>query len=192
MNDAARHYTNTPLHFGIDGRLDAEFPVSWSELAEDLIAHDRMTEKNGCRETVIETHYWNGENFIMPYISEKFPIYTNDKVCIGTTWNAKALHDFSLLKYAKQQKPSVIQTKLPTELFTRAEQLIAFYALQRYSRKEIAKELNLSLKTIDHKLDQLYQKTDTHSLLQFINYCEGNKLDNFIPYDLVVKGIRFI
>lgn len=192
MNQAARIYTNIPPKFSIEGRLDAEFPVSWSELAEDLIEHDRLTEKSARRVTVIETHYWSGHQFIAPYLSEKIPIYDQYKKCIGTVWNAKELDNLTPLKYINQQKPTVIQTDLTTDLFTKAELMLIFFALQRYSSKEISKRLNISPKTVENKLYTLYHKTETHSLSQFIDYCKSRGWDNYIPYEFIVKGIQFI
>lgn len=192
MNQAARIYTNIPPKFNIEGRLDVEFPVGWSELAEDLIEHDRLTEQSARRVSVIETHYWSGNQFIAPYISEKLPIYDKYKKCIGTVWNAKELNNLTPLKYINQQKPTVIQTELATNLFTKAELMLIFFALQRYSSKEISRQLNISPKTVENKLYTLYHKTETHSLSQFIDYCKNRGWDNYIPYEFIVKGIQFI
>ena len=88
MNAAALIYTNTPPNFAIEGKLDAEFPVSWSELHEALKQHDLLTQNSARRVAVIETHCWNGASSMSPYISEKTPIYDKHKQCIGIMWKA--------------------------------------------------------------------------------------------------------
>lgn len=192
MNHAARLYTNTPFDFDIEGKLDAEFPAEWSELANDLIEHDRLTQKKSHRVAVIETHYWNGSRLIYPYLSEKIPVFNRHKEVIGTVWNAKKLNTSSPLKYISKQKPTVLNTEPPIDIFTKSELVVAFFALQRYSSKEISKKLNLSTKTIENRLNGMYQKTGTHSLTQFSEYCNSHGLDNYVPYELMIKGIQFL
>ena len=82
MNKAAYLYTNTPLDFDIEGKLDNEFPAHWAEFSPEFIEHDKRTEESQDRVTVIETHYWYGKDFLMPFISEKLPIYNDKKELI--------------------------------------------------------------------------------------------------------------
>lgn len=105
MNKAAYLYTNTPLDFDIEGKLDNEFPAHWAEFSPEFIEHDKRTEESQDRVTVIETHYWYGKDFLMPFISEKLPIYNDKKELIGVMWNAKPLNSLSPFKYINQQKP---------------------------------------------------------------------------------------
>ncbi|CDL82893.1 helix-turn-helix transcriptional regulator [Xenorhabdus szentirmaii] len=192
MNKAAFLYTNTPVKFDIDGKLDHEFPADWAELAEDLTEHDKRTEKSQDRVSVIETHYWYGKNFLTPFISEKFPVYNNEKQCIWIVWNAKPLNTLSPLQYINQQKPSILTTEIDTKLFTKAEMDIIFFILHRFSNKEIAKIYNVSHKTIENRIYNMYQKADVHSYQQFEEFCRHLQLDNYIPERLIEKGILFI
>ncbi|WP_345831520.1 PAS domain-containing protein [Erwinia sp. HDF1-3R] len=98
MNKAACRYTNTPPTFNVEGELDQDFPALWAECAEDLQEHDRRTEESLERVSVIETHYWNGLDYLTPYISEKFPFFNRDAQCIGTVWNARPLDNLTPAK----------------------------------------------------------------------------------------------
>ncbi|WP_340613504.1 helix-turn-helix transcriptional regulator [Xenorhabdus thailandensis] len=192
MNKAAYFYTNTPINFDIEGKFDNEFPADWAELAEDLTNHDKMTEESQDKVSVIETHYWYGRDSLTPYISEKYPVYNSDKKCIWIVWNAKPLNTLSPLQYINQHKPSVLTTEIDTKLFTRAEMDIIFFMLHRFSNKEMAKIYNVSNKTIENRIYNIYQKANVHSLQQFEEFCRHLHLDNYIPERLIEKGILFI
>lgn len=192
MNHAARIYTNTPDNFELEGKLDSEFPAAWAELEEELQEHDRVTERRLRKVSVIETHFWNGNETLKPYVSEKIPVLNENKQCVGTMWNASELNSFSPLEYINLTKPAVLSTEPGTDIFTRSELNILFLALQRMSSKEIAMRVNLSHKTIENRLSTMYEKTGTHSLRQFNEYCKNIGMDNYIPPQLIAKGIHFI
>ncbi|EIC86664.1 LuxR family transcriptional regulator [Serratia sp. M24T3] len=192
MNMAALRYTNTPDTFDVEGKLDNEFPTEWSELADDLQEHDRLTAEMFRRVTVIETHYWNGNSFIAPYISEKIPLFGQSDKCIGTLWNAREVHTHSPLIYINQQKPSILTTQASVELFKTKELHVIFLLLQNLSCKDMAKILNVSHRTIEARLNILYQKSHVHSMHQLKEFCRSLGLDKYIPESLLSKGIQFI
>ncbi|MFP9230024.1 helix-turn-helix transcriptional regulator [Pectobacterium cacticida] len=192
MNKAAYLYTNTPMHFDIEGRLDDEFPASWAELSDDLKAHDRLTEKSEQRVTVIETHYWYGRKTLTPFVSEKIPIFDENKRCIGTMWNARALDTRSPLIYIDRKKPTTLRTELKNSIFTQSELDIIFLILQRFPNKEIARKMKLSPKTIENRIYNIYQKAEVHSFPQFEEFCRHVGIDGYIPHSLIEKGIQFL
>jgi len=192
MNKAARLYTNTPVNFDIAGKMDAEFPANWAECADDLQEHDRRTEASRIQTAVIETHYWFGKDYLTPWVSEKLPIYNLNGDYTGVIWNAKPLNSLSPHKYISRQKPSILTTDIATDLFTQSELDIIFFMLQRLSVKEIAKIYNISPKTIQNRIYNIYQKADVHSLAQFEEYCRHAQIDSYIPSRLLKKGIQFI
>ncbi|CAM3370959.1 LuxR-family transcriptional regulator [Xenorhabdus nematophila ATCC 19061] len=194
MNKAAYLYTNTPEYFDIEGKFDYEFPTDWSDVqfSQDLKEHDRRTKKLQDRVSIIETHYWYGKDSLAPFISEKYPVYSDDKTCIGIVWNAKPLNSLSPLKYINRQKPSVLTTEATINLFTQGELDIIFLMLQRHSSKEIAKIYNISHRTIENRIYNIYQKANVHSIQQFEEFCRHSQLDSYIPERLITKGILFI
>ncbi|MNC36935.1 Bacterial regulatory protein, luxR family [compost metagenome] len=64
--------------------------------------------------------------------------------------------------------------------------------LQRYTNKEIARLYDVSNKTIENRIYNIYQKADVHTLQQFEEYCKLVNLDSYIPVRLIEKGIQFI
>ncbi|ACS86966.1 helix-turn-helix transcriptional regulator [Musicola paradisiaca] len=192
MNEAARLYTNTPKSFNIVHRLDEEFPAEWSELSDDFVEHDKRTECSEQRISVIETHYWYGKKELTPFISEKIPVFDKNKKCIGVIWNAKPLSTLSPLIYVDRKKPTVLKTTGETDVFTRSELDTMFLMLRRFSSKEIARQFNISYKTIENRIFNIYQKSGVHSISQFEEYCRTNHLDNYIPHSLITKGVFFL
>lgn len=192
MNNAAYLYTNTPPSFQIEGRFDGEFPAAWAEYEEEMIEHDRRTQARHGRVAIIETHYWFGQKNLMPYISEKLPLYDENGIFIGVAWNARLLDTMSPLKYISQQKPGVLTTEANSDLFTRAELDTLFLMLQRLTTKEIARIYKLSHRTVENRIYNIYQKAGVHTLGQFEEFCRHAGLDHFIPGRLIEKGIQFI
>lgn len=192
MNKAAYLYTNTPKNFAIEGRFDSDFPAAWAECEDELIEHDRRTQACNGRVAVIETHYWYGQKTLTPYVCEKIPLYGENGDFIGIAWNAKLLNTMSPLKYITQQKPGVLTTEVDNDVFTRSELDTLFLMLQRLSTKEIARIYNLSHRTVENRIYNIYQKAGVHTLSQFEEYCRHAGLDNFIPDRLIEKGIQFI
>ncbi|MBP2171031.1 DNA-binding CsgD family transcriptional regulator [Erwinia toletana] len=192
MNKAAFLYTNTPADFSIEGKLDNEFPADWADSADNFIEHDRQTALTQNRVAVIETHYWYGKDALMPFVSEKIPVFNDQKQVIALVWNARPLNTLSPLIYINKQKPSVLTTEVSTDMFTKSELDIIFLMLQRLSTKEIANLYDVSHKTIENRVYNIYQKAGVHTLRQFEGFCKHNNLDNYIPDRLIAKGILFI
>lgn len=79
MNEAARAYTATPKNYLLEGKKDNEFPTRWSDCADEFCQHDLQVKENHSSVAVIETHYWYGNNYLSPFISEKYPVFDNKK-----------------------------------------------------------------------------------------------------------------
>ncbi|XBS71596.1 LuxR C-terminal-related transcriptional regulator [Acerihabitans sp. KWT182] len=60
------------------------------------------------------------------------------------------------------------------------------------SSKNIARRLNRSHRTIENKLQQIYQKAGVHNLSQFQAYCKEKGFDRFIPQKFFRPGSRMI
>ncbi|WP_168395428.1 helix-turn-helix transcriptional regulator [Erwinia amylovora] len=192
MNRAARSYTCTPDNYDLEGKLDNEFPTTWAEQADGFIEHDKLAERSTTAVSVIETDHWYGSKEIEPYLSEKIPLRNINGTCIGTLWNARRIKVMSPLVCIGEKVPAVVQTSTDQSIFTKSEMDIVYLLLKRLSRKEIANILNLSPKTIANKIHNMYSKSETHSLIQFEEYCRHIDLHNYLPSYLINKGIRFI
>ncbi|MHA6312923.1 MULTISPECIES: helix-turn-helix transcriptional regulator [Pantoea] len=192
MNEAAISYTATPKTFSLQGKKDSEFPTPWSDCAEEFCLHDQKVKALKSCVTVIETHYWYGNNYLTPFISEKYPVFDNKKQLLGYIWNARPIDNLTATSFIDAKKASVLTTQLEHPLFTPAELDVIFLLLRRFNAKEIARIYNLSVKTISNRITTLYQKAGVHSLQQFENYCRAESLDNYLPEKFLSTGVIFI
>ncbi|KAA5930895.1 helix-turn-helix transcriptional regulator [Pantoea sp. Bo_2] len=192
MNKAARLYTGTPANFLLEGKSDSEFPTRWNDCADQFLEHDQRVKVRRDCVTVIETHYWYGKNYLMPFISDKYPIFGNRKQLLGYIWNARPVDNFSTLSFIDSKKVSVMTTQLEHPLFTPAELDVIFLLLRRFNVKEIARIYNLSVKTVSNRITTLYQKAGVHSLQQFEGYCRAESLENYLPERFLSTGVIYI
>ncbi|WP_407079678.1 helix-turn-helix transcriptional regulator [Candidatus Williamhamiltonella defendens] len=70
--------------------------------------------------------------------------------------------------------------KAPQTLFTEKELDVIFYALQKLSSKDIATKLSLLHRTVENRLQRMYEKMEVNSLAGLIEYCHTNALNNYI------------
>ncbi|HGJ5865864.1 helix-turn-helix transcriptional regulator [Arsenophonus nasoniae] len=192
MNKAALKFTNTPQHFAFEGKKDSEFPTQWSELADDFVQHDNLTANTNRSVRVIETHYWNGNKCLTPYISEKIPLLNSQRESLGILWNAKELIYINPLININKRNPTVVTTEIKNTQFNKKELNVIFLVLQNLSYKEIANILNIAPRTVESRLKIIFKKTEVHSLYQLKGYCSHIGLDNYVPDSFLCKGLHFI
>ncbi len=193
MNSAAYAYTNTPKNFNVEGRLDAEFPVGWADFADDMVEHDRRTEQaDGERVIVIETYNWFDSRELVPYQCEKIPLFSEEKEMIGTLWTSHPIRTLSPVYLSAKQRTPVEWTTSYEGPFSATEMETLFLLLCQFTKEEIAARQNLSKRTIDNRIQRMYQKVGVHNLRQFEEYCYQNNLHGYIPPNLLVKGTLFL
>ncbi|MGC0796749.1 helix-turn-helix transcriptional regulator [Pantoea agglomerans] len=192
MNEAAKMYTATPKSYLFEGKRDSEFPTRWSDCADEFCEHDQQVKLNNSSVAVIETHYWYGNNYLTPFISEKYPVFDNRNQWLGCIWNARPVDNLTAMSFIDPKKSSVLTTRLEHSLFTPAELDVIFLLLRRFSAKEIARIYNLSVKTIGNRITTLYQKAGVHSLQQFESYCRAESLENYLPERFLSTGVIYI
>lgn len=191
MNHAAIKYANIPKGYDIVGRLDGEVPVGWSELADEYTNQDILVIQNKTDVPVIETNYWYGQPYLSPYIGDKYPIFLGDRV-VGTLWSSRPFKLLTPMNYFRNEKARFVSSLAPTDSFSPTELKVIFFLMQRYSAKEIAKNLNINTRTVERHIYSIYQKAKVSSLQQFIEFALVIGLDCYIPEDFIVKGIKFI
>lgn len=192
MNKVAKAYTSTPAGFDLEGRYDADFPTSWAEYAQDFIHQDRLTEQSSKIVAIIETDYWYGQSYLNPYICEKIPLRDREGACVGTLWSARKIKVISPQVCIGEKLPSVLHTSSEASVFSESEVEVLYLLLKRLSRKEIAIQLNLSVKTVDNRIQNMYRKSGVHSLKQFEEYCQHAGLVDLLPTRFLQKGVIFI
>ncbi|MBN3263010.1 helix-turn-helix transcriptional regulator [Pectobacterium brasiliense] len=193
MNSAAYAYTNTPTHFSVEGKHDAEFPVGWSEFAGEMVEHDRRTEQSLERIAVIETYNWFNNPELVPYLCEKIPLFSDKKQLIGTLWTSRPIRSISPVYLSAKQRTNVVEWTSSYEgPFSKTEMETLFLLLCDFSKADIAAKMNLSKRTIDNRVQRMYQKIGVHNLRQFEEYCYQHSLHGYIPQSFLNTGSVFL
>lgn len=191
INESCLNLFNIHTGFDFSGRLDEEMPCAWSEYSEEFKAHDRKAESSTSGAEVIVTSYFGREKIMEPQYFPKFPIYNRDGEVLGTAFYAKKFSFISICEFFNNLKPSVLTLNPPVDIFAERELDIIFYALQKLSAKEIAKKLCLSHRTIENRLQRIYDKIKVNSLAGLIEYCHTTGLNNYVPKKLLREGVEF-
>ncbi|ATW22470.1 helix-turn-helix transcriptional regulator [Candidatus Williamhamiltonella defendens] len=191
LNKAGLDMNNIPAGFDFEGRLDEEFPCAWAELAPEIRAQDRKAETSHQTAEIICTSYFTRDSVLEPWYFPKIPIYNPDGESLGTIFYGKKFSFISLCDFFNNLKPSIINLNPPVDTFTEKELDIIFYALQKLSSKDIATKLSLSHRTVENRLQKIYEKMEVNSLAGFIEYCHTNALNNYVPKKFLRQGIEF-
>lgn len=188
VNKPTLNFSQLPISFNIEGRLDNECPAQWAEFASDLQKQDREVEAAKQRVAMIQTCLWGQEHTLC----EKYPLFDNEKKCIGTIFHVTKFNFISLYDLFNKEIPPVLVMRPPTNSFTKKELEVIFYLLQSLNAKEIGERLNLSNRTIENKLQLIYGKANVNSLSSFKEYCKLEGFDRYIPEWFIKAGCMFI
>lgn len=180
-NKAYLELLNLPSNFNIEGRLDREMPHPISEFSSESRQQDRQAQESQKKVSVLDIHPYGREKIIQPYIFDKLPFYDSNGNCIGSIFHAKKLQFYSPMNCVHDQIPISLLLSPPCKTFSIKELDVIFYALQSFSAKEIARELNLSHRTIENKMQEIYRKATVCSLKGLKDYCRERELDKYIP-----------
>lgn len=182
-----------PSLMKIQGYFDDELPCSIAKFAWFFKEHDRHTVAVQDRLCSLEIHCYGPEQLLKPYYFDKFPLFDNTTgKCVGTIFHARELDNFSLLKHLNGEQPGFFRFYPPENLFSETELDVVFFVLQSLSSKNIAKKLNRSHRTIENKLQQIYQKAGVHNLNQFQEFCREKGFDRYIPQKFFRPGSRML
>lgn len=195
VNDKAFDTFQFPKKFDYEGRSDKEVPTKiCEELWPDFINHDKKVISENRMIRSIDIHFYGKGNICnpIPRLSEKAPLYDNENNIIGVVCSGRRLEVPTLLYYMYRLNRKTIQIDAPNDLFTKRELEIIFWAQQRLGAKEIAKRLDISTKTVEVHLTNIYSKADVHNNIQLIEYCKHTGLDRYIPLDFIKKGTQII
>ncbi|MEN3262644.1 LuxR C-terminal-related transcriptional regulator [Sodalis endosymbiont of Spalangia cameroni] len=191
LNQASVDFLNIPTGFDFEGRKDGDFPCAWSALEEEFEAHDRKAESSEYGAEVICTSYYGRNNVLEPYYAPKFPVYSHDGDVLGTVFYAKKFSFISVCDFFDNLKPSVFTLTPPVDSFTERELDIIFYAIQKLSAKEMAKKLCLSHRTIENRLQGIYNKIGAKTLSELVEYCHETGLNNYVPKKFLREGVEY-
>lgn len=170
-----------PDKFSMEGRTDGELPNPIAEFELDFQEHDRKVKLLQDRITSVEIHAWDGHSYCQPYFFDKYPLIDEHGVSQGVICHGRPVEDVMLTHLNKIKVPISLILTPPSDLFSKREWEVLFYVLHSFSSMEIAKKLHLSSITIDNITQKIYKKTGGGSRQQLVEYCNENKIKNYIP-----------
>ncbi|MGL9724161.1 helix-turn-helix transcriptional regulator [Sodalis sp. (in: enterobacteria)] len=171
-----------PALFTIPGCFDHDLPSPVADFASHFQRHDRCTIKQQDRLCSIEIHCYGREKLIQPYFFDKYPLYHQiTRECIGSIFHARKVEDVSLQKQLCGKSPGYFLFYPPEPIFTEGELDVIFFVLQNMSSKVIGRHLGLSHRTVENKLQGIYQKAGVHCLRQFSEYSRHTGFDRYVP-----------
>ncbi|HGJ5868287.1 MULTISPECIES: helix-turn-helix transcriptional regulator [Arsenophonus] len=191
LNHSCLDLFNIQAGFDFEGRMDEEMPCKWSEFGDDFRAQDRKAELSKDGAEIITTSYFGREQILSPWYFPKFPIYNQSGEVLGTLFYGKKFNFISVYDFFNNLKPSVITLTPPDSPFNERELDIIFYVLQRLNAKEISVKLNLSPRTINNRLQQIYRKVKISSIEQLIEYCQLTGLNSYVPKKILKQGVDY-
>ncbi|EQB98359.1 hypothetical protein B738_25290 [Photorhabdus temperata subsp. temperata M1021] len=129
----------------------------------------------------LETHTYGKDTFLSSYFQEKYPLYNDEKECVGILFHGWKAQDFSLTRLFHGKLPASILFQPPTDLFTQREWDVIFLSLQKYTSKQMGKMLNISYRTVETHMARIYKKIGVNSCYQLEDYCRSNDYDLYVP-----------
>ncbi|OIV47965.1 helix-turn-helix transcriptional regulator [Sodalis sp. TME1] len=104
--------------------------------------------------------------------------------CIGTICHARPFAFGSTLECVDGEAPRPA-TFEPDTRFTPSEREVIFYTVNGLSAKEIGQRQKISYRTVENKLQGIFNKIGAHSSRELAMYCRENGTDRYIPPSLL-------
>ncbi|NHB92945.1 PAS and helix-turn-helix domain-containing protein [Photorhabdus cinerea] len=188
-NLALKSLQNFSNSFEYEGHYENELPWDSSKFAEEFINHDKKVMEKEQTICSLETHIFGKTQILSSYFFEKSPFYHEDGSCMGVIYHGWKAKDYSLtcLHQYHDKLPASIMFQPPTDLFTQREWDIIFLFLQKKTKKQIGQILNITYRTIESHMVQIYRKTGINSSQQLEEYCLANNFNHFIPEKFILS-----
>lgn len=187
---------------GIDSR---SMRCSAVENAEDFIVQDQIVIQNGIGLTILDIHvYADGQGRVL--LSKKTPFKENN-INVGYIFHGMEIHATVLnqvssaliqsdkkyrAKAVAQQRSYIINPTIFKKSITKREVDCVFYLLRGNSMKMIAKNLNLSPRTVESYLEQIRIKLKCTNRSDLIEKCLAEGYLNYIPSNILSMNISSI
>ncbi|MCC8422862.1 LuxR C-terminal-related transcriptional regulator [Photorhabdus thracensis] len=182
-NLALKSLQNFSNSFEFEGFYENELPWDSAKFAEEFIKHDKKVMEKQQRICSVETHIFGREQVLSSYFFEKFPFYHEDGNCIGVIYHGWKAPNYSLthLYQYHDKLPASIMLQPPIDLFTQREWDIIFLFLQKNTRRQIGRILNIAYRTVESYMARIYSKIGINSSQQLEEYCRANNFNYYIP-----------
>lgn len=127
-----------------------------------------------------------------PWRFDFFPRFDEKDVYEGAFFYAQPFLFLSLLEYIEGELPYPVVLSQPNDMFSDREWHVLFLSLQRLSCKEIAKWLNIAVKTVEVHLSNIYNKADVHHANQLRIFCRKKEINRYLPPKFLPSGSHVI
>jgi len=192
MNLAMAELLNVPTGALIEGKELSEIKPNISEFFEGIYQQEERVIQKETSVSLLITAHFGKENHLQPYIVDIHPFFDETGQLVGTLAEARQCLFFSPWDYIQGKSPKTLTTSIPNTIFTQNELQIIFYFYHGFSKKELGKCLHLSHRTIDNKLEGIYEKMGIHHHEEFKKYIEERELNQFIPHHLLASSVQLI
>lgn len=170
---------NTPD--GLIGKLYSEVQARIFDNEQSLNAwweQDKQVINNPNKPMkMLEIH---PEAAISPFTVEKIPLLEGGKV-VGLIHHNRYVEVLKPNGFIKGRKPGSLLLNIPDKDFNERECEIIFLKLQGVTCRQMANILNRSRRTIENRLQSIYDKMGVSNYEDFTNYCEVKNLDRYLP-----------
>ncbi|MBG6243211.1 MAG: LuxR family transcriptional regulator [Candidatus Symbiopectobacterium sp. Dall1.0] len=121
-----------------------------------------------------------------------FPRFDEKNVYEGAFFYAQPFLFLSLLEYIEGELPYPVVLSQPKDIFTDREWDVLFLFLQRLTCKEIAKWLDIAIKTVEVHLNNIYRKAEVHHSHHLRQFCQEKRINHYIPTQRLPSGCQVI
>lgn len=180
-NQAYLELLNLPNGCDIKGRLENELRSIKSNLKDEFSTHERMVEECGDRVTSLEVNFFGKNRELQPYFFDKIPLFSFNGSFVGTIIHGRKAKIYSPDILITDDLPNSLYFEMPVSSFTKREWDIAFFLLRGLSYNLIAKELNLSIRTVRNNVQRMFVKSNVKSIDDLIEYCKQRSFNYYYP-----------
>lgn len=166
--------------------------VESSQVLDFFHAHEEVIRDKKLPLSLLSTLPAGYKRPPQPLRFDFFPRFDEKNVYQGTFFYAQPFLFLSLLEYIEGESPYPVMLSQPKEIFTDREWDVLFLSLQRLSCKEIAKWLDIAVKTAEVHLSNIYSKADVHHTNQLRLFCREKGINRYLPPKFLPSGSHVI
>lgn len=175
-------YANTPfLNLFADVRVigSVASELYGEKLGAKFTELDRLVIAKKSRVTTVEAHQFGSGTQILQI--DKYPLFSTTGEISGVIFHGRPALDMSASMIIDGLQPAPFRVNTPHPKFTEKEWEALFLLLLGRSRKDASEQLNVSIKTIDQRINNCLQKTLKSSTQELLNIAGKENWQRFIP-----------
>jgi len=165
---------------------------SLNSVSSSIKRHDQLVISTGKKIDAIGFIFITPDDEFKSFYFESTPLYNKHAEEIGIITCAKELISISPQHFIFKNKVGKFNFSDPGDLFTKKELEIVYLLLSGLSEKEISQMLNRSLRTVKFHKNNIFEKTQCHSIQDFKIKARENQWEFYIPPAFVKSQYIFI